>query len=373
MRRQRLRPLAAFVLTSCTFASRQNDPPASATSLTGAVGESSGGASDDDDDGEGDDSGAASGGLKLDVAADTDSTPCAEGGCDDACAVPPHQACDGDSDDLLQAIGLDCPGELAIEGTVEAAAVAQGVRSGFGSTSTWAPREGTRMAVLGTGVVADLDLETPSGDQAIAPTHCNDDVGPQWDKGPSLPAPLQPKDVAGDCASAPALVGSGDCSNSIQKQYEQGVSANDYAELRLSAQVPAGSTSFSYDLAFFSVEYPFYYFSEFNDMYVGWLESESWTGNISFDAFDNPISLNASFLDYRDDDGSAPELAGTCMRGHAGTKWLTTTAPVVPGEQVTIVFAIFDLSDSILDSFVFLDNFQWGCEGGDHPTTEPVG
>jgi hypothetical protein len=108
-------------------------------------------------------------------------------------------------------------------------------------------------------------------------------------------------------------------------------------------------------------------------MYVGWLESERWTGNVSFDGSGNPISLNASFLDFRDDASNLPELAGTCMRGHAATTWLTTTAPVTPGEEITVVFAIFDLSDSILDSYVLLDNFQWGCVGTDKPETIPVG
>jgi hypothetical protein len=69
---------------------------------------------------------------------------------------------------------------------------------------------------------------------------------------------------------------------------------------------------------------------------------------------------------------SAPELHGTCMQGHAGTKWLTTSAGVVPGETITIVLAIFDMSDSILDSYAFVDNFQWGCEGDQPPSTVPI-
>ena len=338
-------------------------------SLGDASSEASDGSEDDGSPSDGDE------GIKLDVSANSDGMdPCAEGGCDpDECAVPSHVPCDEGTSDLLQAIGLNCPDELVIEGGVMGAPQASGVRTGFGPTATWAPREGGKIAVIGSGVVAELDTETPQGDQGLSPTHCNDDLGIQWDPGIALPPPLQPVDVTGDCAQSPMLVGSGDCSNSIEKQYTQGQSANDYTELRIDTTVPSGSKSFSYDLAFFSVEYPYYYFSEFNDMYVGWLESEKWTGNVSFDEYGNPISLNASFLDFMDDDGSAPELQGTCMRTHAGTKWLTTTAPVDPGEDVTIVFAIFDLSDSILDSFVLLDNFQWGCEGGDHPSTTPVG
>ena len=44
-----------------------------------------------------------------------------------------------------------------------------------------------------------------------------------------------------------------------------------------------------------------------------------------------PISLNAGFLDYKDAPNpydcqnpcTAPELQGTAMQGHAGTRWLT--------------------------------------------------
>jgi hypothetical protein len=61
------------------------------------------------------------------------------------------------------------------------------------------------------------------------------------------------------------------------------------------------------------------------------------------------------------------------MKQHAGTHWLTTTAGVAPGEHITVVFAIFDLSDSILDSYAFIDNFQWGCDPTGMPSTEPEG
>jgi hypothetical protein len=148
--------------------------------------------------------------------------------------------------------------------------------------------------------------------------------------------------------------------------------------LRLTGEVPVGASGFAYHLAFFSTEYPGYYKTSYNDMYVAWLQSEVWTGNISFDEMGNPISLNAGFLDYKDAPNqydcpapcTAPELQGTVMQTHAGTKWLVTTAGVEPGEDVEIIFAIWDLSDEVLDSVVILDNFSWNCEGGP-PVTIP--
>jgi hypothetical protein len=87
----------------------------------------------------------------------------------------------------------------------------------------------------------------------------------------------------------------------------------------------------------------------------------------------NPLSLNAAFLELYDDGGALPEFAGTCMRYSAGTRWLTTTADVVPGETIELVFAIFDLDDVNWDSFVFLDNVRWNCSDTPGPSTEPIG
>jgi hypothetical protein len=338
-----------------------------------------------DDDGAEDTSDATedggAGGQRLDVLNDpTDPyPPCEEGDtdCEPECEIPEHEPCD-DNTDPIRAMGLNCPGEHQVNASTEGHPGAIGVRSSFGGSQAFDPREGQRYAVLGSGFLAELDSETPDADGGMlnhaSPTYCNDDLGAEYDKASILPEPLKTNDVgAVDCVEDPSLVGTGDCSNTIQGQFEQGSSANDYTEIRFDTIVPGGVTSLSYDFAFMSTEYPFYYGTGFNDMYIGWLDSEAWTGNISFDEQGNPISLNAGFLNFKDDGGVLPAYAGTCMRYHAGTEWLSTTAAVVPGEQITVVFAIFDLSDSILDSYVFLDNFLWGCEGEGRPSTKPVG
>ncbi|MEM9452875.1 MAG: choice-of-anchor L domain-containing protein [Myxococcota bacterium] len=357
------------------------------TATATATETASGSASDTDDDpngGTGNDAAGSTdegdtedspGGPKFDLGApsETSGSPpsCEElGNCE--CTIPEHVPCDAGSGDPFRAMGLNCPGELQVSTSTSGPVSARGVRGSFGNTNTFDPTEGTIYAVIGSGFVSDLDLVTPFGDSNQGPLHCNDDLG-GYDPGGSLPAPLRSNNVGGDCATNPGLVGTGDCSNTIQSQFDQGVSANDYVELRFEVQVPPDIVSFSYDFAFSSTEYPYYYGSQFNDMYVGWLESEKWTGNISFDGSGNPISLNAGFLEYADDAGNLPQLAGTCMRQHAATGWLTTTAGVTGGETITVVFAIFDLSDSILDSYAFLDNFQWGCEPTGDPTTKPEG
>jgi hypothetical protein len=51
----------------------------------------------------------------------------------------------------------------------------------------------------------------------------------------------------------------------------------------------------------------------------------------------------------------------------ASTGWLTTKAPIQPGEQFTLDLMIWDAGDGLLDSSVILDHFQW--LGGAPPTT----
>ncbi len=324
-----------------------------------------GSGTDDAPDPSGDDAPKFDVGVPQATGADSDSC-----GTDCECTIPDHQPCDAATGDPFLAMGLGCPGEFAVQVSTSGSASAIGVRTSFGGNGTFTPREGSAYAVIGSGPTAQLDQQTPPGDSNAFPTFCNVEMN---GNNVALPAPLRINDVGGDCTTDATLLGTGDCSNTIEGQYEQSPDGSfDYTELRFEADVPLDVVSLSYDFAFMSTEYPTYFGEEFNDMYVGWLESEQWTGNISFDANGNPISLNAGFLEFTDDAGNLPELAGTCMRQHAATGWLTSSAGVTPGEHITVVFGIFDLGDGALDSYAFLDNFQWGCDPG-APTTTPEG
>jgi hypothetical protein len=258
----------------------------------------------------------------------------------------------------------ETPGFISLEYIGSAAG--RGVRTGLGDASTHDPREGAQFAVIGSGPVASIDTDS-----------CSEDLG-EFDPLGELPAPILTDPVAGktSCLEDASLVGTGDCSRTIDGQFSQGMSAHDMSGIQVEFTVPEGVNSLQFDIAFFSTEYPTYYGQSFNDMFVGYVQSDSWTGNVSFDEMGNPISLNAGFLDFRDDDSNLPEFAGTCFEGHGGTRWLRSTAQVVPGETLTLVVAVYDLADSIVDSYAFLDNFRWSCDmpGGPlgEPTTEPV-
>lgn len=298
-----------------------------------------------------------------------------------------HKPCDAGSDDPLHAIGINCPGaKPQVEASFKGAKTARGVRSKLGNEGAFNPREGSQYLVLGTGKISKLD--TPERSKGIDPV-CSVDLGSQVDL-PTLPAPMKTKGVGTKtCAEDPSLVGKGDCSNSIGPQWaaaagpgaKQG--AFDYSELRLKMKVPEWAKSLSFDFAFMTVEYPDFFQLAYNDFFVVWLESKKWTGNISFDKNGKPISLNAGFFDYKDSSRpvlkdpeclagcDAKELHNSCLAEHASTKWLTTTVGVEPGEEIELIFAIVDLGDSSLDSFAFIDNFQWGCDEKSKPETDP--
>ena len=68
--------------------------------------------------------------------------------------------------------------------------------------------------------------------------------------------------------------------------------------------------------------------------------------------------------------GSA-ELTGTGYEGATGggTGWLTTTAPVTPGETITLRFIVWDEGDHIYDSATLIDNFRWLADAVIGPVT----
>jgi hypothetical protein len=67
------------------------------------------------------------------------------------------------------------------------------------------------------------------------------------------------------------------------------------------------------------------------------------------------------------------ELVGTGFDTLSGatwggaTSWLTSTAPIPPGETSSIRFQIWDTGDPNLDSTVLVDSFRWLAEAGTVP------
>lgn len=173
-------------------------------------------------------------GIKLDVgSAETGGCPPGDESCEPFdCQPVEHVPCDENSEDPLQVVGLGCPGEVPVSGQLDTPPGGSAIRTGIGMTNEWAPKEGARLLMLGSGDLAELDSPTPDGDDASCPTYCNTDFDGSYqgceagdlsthDPGFFLPAPLRTNDVGGNCLADPSLVGTGDCSNTVQGQFSR--------------------------------------------------------------------------------------------------------------------------------------------------------
>jgi hypothetical protein len=168
--------------------------------------------------------------------------------------------------------------------------------------------------------------------------------------------------------------------------------AHDGIALELEIRVPTNATGFEISENFFTLEFPGYLCSKYNDWFVVDLSPKvpsNPDGNVAFDRAGNPISVNTSLLQVckpqtigdRTFDcplGTA-ELEGTGFdvvdhpsspAPHAATGWLVTKAPVTPGSTIRLRLAIWDSADGNLDSTVLLDDFRWSTTDGDG-VTEP--
>lgn len=204
--------------------------------------------------------------------------------------------------------------------------------------------------------------------------------------------------------------------NNILQSHSACLNSNvikDSVHLHIQMRAPSNVKGFSFDFRFFTQEYPQFICSEYNDFFLALLTDEngdpiapdvSPDGNISFDDSPNhnPISVNNAFFttcanipcsfnqgEFRDCSPmytcisgkntcndtcdkkkeadlmafqSAPYNGANDKKMGGGTAWLTTQAPVRPGEVFNLDFYIWDTKDNNLDSTVILDNFQWRCD-----------
>ncbi len=160
--------------------------------------------------------------------------------------------------------------------------------------------------------------------------------------------------------------------------------AQDGVALELKIRTPSNAQSFSYQQNFFTQEYPVYICDRYNDFFVTMLDpipDGLADGNIAFDQDTNPISVNNSLLqvcepgNHKGKTFTCPlgsdSLEGTGFKGHAATGWLTTSAPVKGGSEITLRFAIWDSGDGALDSTVLLDDFKFSVDGAETAQTKP--
>jgi hypothetical protein len=174
--------------------------------------------------------------------------------------------------------------------------------------------------------------------------------------------------------------------------------AMDSVVLRLVLRVPTNAKALSFDFKFYTSEYAEYVCQAYNDSFVTLLDTKAKLDaandkNISFGDKGDPINVNSAFfqacapakawngkpfacpLGTAELDGTGfeaiPESLGKLAQNGA-TDWLRTTAPVVPGEEITVRFMIWNVGDHWLPSTVLVDNWAWKTETIASPTTQPI-
>ncbi len=285
------------------------------------------------------------------------STP--QGNCDSSLVIDGTDAMDG-----ARAMGL-CKTYVAGEWGVKSAEWVRsdgqslsnpaellrgkGVLGGFGSVT---PREGSKLLAISSGTARgpnDPGFIDPGGD---------------WkDFTPHGSPPGYPK----ESPACPGVV--------TGEPY-------DSAGLRLVIQTPTDAKSLSFNLDFYTYEYPDYVCDTFNDFFVAMMTPQPAglvDGNISFDPMGNTISVNAGFLDICNPSNAGGknfacsqgygQILGTGfdsnqsfefgIQGSGATGWLETKAPVEPGTEITLHFAVWDSGDGVLDSTTLIDNFKF--------------
>jgi len=278
----------------------------------------------------------------------------AQGTCDSGLALADTDPLNG-----AKAIDLCRPSEDASDwglvgadyvranGSPSTSTLQNGLMAAFGSN---APQAGTSMLALSTG-----HARSSSDPDACVNISCAG-LG-----SGTAPAGF-PQDV-------PACAGSSDI--------------NDDVALSVTVRAPSNATGFVFDFTFFTFEYPEWVCTLHNDQFIALVEPAppgSINGNIAFDAQANPVSVNIGLF----------EVCSGCAQGtgallgtgfdvwdggvsDAGaTGWLRTTAPVTPGSELTIRFAIWDAGDTAWDSTVLIDNFQWLTDDDVTVSTKPV-
>jgi hypothetical protein len=377
--------LSAALLGACAAGSNDDEAPA-ATGETGPGGDGGqGGAT----------TGTATGGDLTTVGPGSGGsgagTPIPGTTCDDGIALDDEDPMNGArAIELCDAATSNdaSPGVIEAkyvraDGSPAASPLQYGILESFGPNVL--PQAGKRMLVLSSG-----HARAAGQPDACGHIMCSNLVGE------GTPPPGFPQTVP-------------DCDSDFTSEYANKIYDDVGLELQLRAPVEAEGYRVAYRL--YSFEYPEFVCSPYNDQFVMLVDPPpqgAVDGNVAFDDDGNPIGVNMSYFQICDPAGimrfaskcppsinncPAPpnpycpegpaELAGTGFDGTwsaapwigdedgGATVWLTSSAPVTGGDELTIRFAIWDKGDTAYDATILIDRFEW-LTGDVGVETDPI-
>ncbi len=244
-------------------------------------------------------------------------------------------------------------------------------------------KQGDNIAILSTGPwdgpTKDASVATlAAGDMKTASTVPEDWINFQ----PNCTAPKAPS--CGGAAPDPTTQNS--CAGKALPVVQ------DPIMLTVRLKVPPNAGAFRINTYFCSVEYPdtVCSSSNYNDFFIALLDStfnqvnptsehlNPYDKNLAKDVLGNPVGVDLApaglFTVCSEENNNwgfctgDAELAGTGFDNFGGcgcTGWLVTQGNVVPGEEITLRFAVFEQGtvsygpDHSWDSTILLDNFEW--------------
>jgi hypothetical protein len=145
----------------------------------------------------------------------------------------------------------------------------------------------------------------------------------------------------------------------------------DVTSLKIDLVTPTGQDCLQFDVQFFSIEYPVFIGSEYNDAFVAELDVNDWSisgttinapHNFALAPGNKVLSINSGLT-------WSPALAsGTAfVDPHGGTGMYTVSTPTVAGAH-SLYLTIWDMGDNALDSAVYLDRLRMFNSSGTCPT-----
>jgi hypothetical protein len=242
------------------------------------------------------------------------------------------------------------------------------------------PREGQLLGVLSSGYARQYDDAIPDGSTPFVQSQdWFNAFGGSFDAGNGTAPPGYPKAAPG-CPQATGV--------------------NDVIDVKLTLKAPPNAKGISFDHDFWAADWPVYTCTMYNDAFVAYLHAQGFNGgkadNVAFDPAGAPMGVNTTFFnrctpnspigcDIGDPTDAAKPGISTCTSGEAelsgtgygtpeqgceldasakqsgggATGWLTTVAPVNPGETFTLELFVWDAYDAAIDSTVILDHFHW--------------